>query len=225
MKIILFLVLIVISEIKSVPSSCEEARIGTDEVSPSACQKYKAINDNLEECCYLLGTANDGKGEEAECVEIEKKDALSDFELLDIIDDIKEGDYWDDSENGAYDTRYLQIKNIVCKNSKYEISSCEKKTNVEGWNDCKDLPADSSVHTCCYLYDKDKGKKCISVENSDLVNIKEVRDDLYEGDFEGDPTKYKNIEELKCADNKSTASSFVKVSFIFMVTLIFLSFL
>lgn len=191
---------------ETVTPLCE--KVPEAERSATKCTGEAAANTD-EECCYLEGFSEtyDGTDPEKECVEIKKADVTNNTSIDSIIGKITKGEYWAYSN---YTEKYLEINQVVCKNSKFEKSPCEIIENPSGFKDCKEKTTRNKDEVCCFLDGgEEEGKECVDIPKKDESITDATKESIKKGQYWADYTRtYSEIKELKCGENGASSTKY-----------------
>lgn len=118
-----------------------------------------------------MGTSDDDKGEQSECVQIKKTDSQSDDTLKEITKDIPGGEYWKNAEVEENDTKCLRVKKIIWNKYSFEPSFFESVSNPTKYDECKGNTSASDVEICCYMDSDYDQKECIDITAEDNIDM------------------------------------------------------
>ncbi len=127
-----------------------------------------------------------------------------------MVGKLTEGTYFissseEEDEDSGRNYPYDAVDEIVCPNTKYERSECEKAYYPSSYDECENLQTfDPEKETCCYLFGAYQNSieytpQCVNINKDDLTKLKEVKTKILNGEYwENFKGKFEMISQLRC---------------------------
>lgn len=199
---------------------CEEKNPCEETMKPKEFKDCygKEVSDDENECCYFYAEKNTGKGNAQRCVSIKKEDCGGYEALKSIVDEIAEGDYWDD-----FPMEYSEVKELTCEKGQFLQSDCEK-THMPSPESCKGKSVSITREKCCYLKGRVEGDElapeCVDILKEDTNDLEIVKERIKNGTYWSDYTKrYDYITDLICYDKVN----YISVNILKLLSFVLLS--